>query len=66
MRADCADETVPAVCYGGVVEEGEIEWDEGPRSTAGGDAVVDWFVGFCLGFFGGIGDAHLCGAGRVL
>lgn len=38
---DGAEEGVPAVGDGGVVQEGEVEGDQGTRSTACGNAGVD-------------------------
>ena len=66
MRADGADETVPAVGDGGVVEEGEVEGDKGAGVAAGGYALVYWGRGGVGSFLWGVRDAHFwgcCGCG---
>lgn len=44
-----ADEGVPAICYFGIVEESEIERDEGAGFAPLCDAFVDGFCGFIGG-----------------
>lgn len=61
LRADGADEGVPAVGYGGVVQEGEVEGEEGTGGATRGDAGVDGLVGLGGRGGGGVGDAHFGG-----
>ncbi|KAL2130844.1 hypothetical protein VTI74DRAFT_5865 [Chaetomium olivicolor] len=60
LGAHGAEERVPAVCHGGRMKEGEVERLEGPRGSAGADALDD---GGVLGGGGGrgvgdVGQAH--------
>ena len=56
--SDRADESVPAVGDAWVLEEGEVERDEGSGGAACSDAFVDGRVFGVCGLFGGVGDSH--------
>lgn len=65
LGADRPDEAVVAVCYARVVQEGQVERDQRPRVSAGGDALVDGFIlARRVGRGGrGVRDAHGLGLG---
>ena len=66
--ADGAEQTAVAICYAGVVQESQVERDQGTRVAAGLDARVDgFFLGRWVGWGGGgVWDAHVAGLGEVV
>lgn len=65
LGADGAEEGVPAVCYGGRMQEGEVEGLEGTGCATGGDSGHDGGFGLGGGGWrvGGVGETHF-GMGR--
>lgn len=58
LGADRSEEGGPSVCYGGVVEECQVEGDEWAGVPASGDAGVDGRGIFGWRSRGGVGDTH--------